>query len=52
LLNPEKEETKPSAPSTAEKVSIKDKFMQKRNNETVNQPTEEQKLQAIMKAEA
>jgi hypothetical protein len=53
LLNPEKEEEKPSIPSTAEKVTIKDKFMRKKVlEETVKQVTEEEKIQQMMKAEA
>lgn len=57
LLNPEKESdrTKSSIapPPLTERVTIKDKIMRKKvHEESIKKPTEEEKLQQIMKREA
>jgi hypothetical protein len=57
LLNPEKESDRTklsiAPPPLTERVTIKDKFLRKKvQEESAKQPTEEEKLQQIMKREA
>jgi hypothetical protein len=57
LLNPEKESDRTKSiiapPPLTERVTIKEKFLRKKvHEESVKQPTEEEKLKQIMKREA